>query len=320
VIERTGVAPSTGHNQRLAFLLAGTLATVLLQMAAGVLGPFGLFFNLLVMVPTALACMLQGGWVGAGIVVLTTAALSGYSGAVGGAAYLLQFGLASWLLPLLLRRGWAWDKAAAATLIVVIGWAALAVGSYLALQGESLTGTISQYVQIEIKQALDASTAVGQSADERAQLAATAEQMLALLVKIYPGLAVAVTGAMLLLTVLLLARLSRGRYQVPGPSFPLWRSPEYLVWLLIAGGFGALLANGWVQIAAWNLLAVLLPLYFLQGMAVVSFFFLHKGFSPFMRGMGYLLLLVINPFQLLVAGIGVFDLWIDFRKPRIKKT
>jgi hypothetical protein len=39
-----------------------------------------------------------------------------------------------------------------------------------------------------------------------------------------------------------------------------------------------------------------------------------------MRGLGYLLLLVINPFQLLVAGIGVFDLWVDFRKPRIKKT
>jgi uncharacterized protein YybS (DUF2232 family) len=320
VIEGTGVAPSTGHNQRLAFLLAGTLATVLLQLAAGVLGPFGLFFNLLVMVPAAFACMLQGGWVGAGIVVLTTAALSGYSGAVGGAAYLLQFGLASLLLPLLLRRAWAWDRAVATTLVVVVGWAALSVGGYLALQGESLTGTISQYVQVEVKRALDASTAVGQSTDERAQLAATAEQMSALLVKIYPGLAVTVTGAMLLLTVLLLARLSRGRYQVPGPSFPLWKSPEYLVWLLIAGGFGALLANGWVQIVAWNLLAVLLPLYFLQGMAVVSFFFLRKGFSPFMRGMGYLLLLVINPFQLLVAGIGVFDLWIDFRKPRIKKT
>lgn len=320
MIERAEVAPARGHRQPITYLLAGTLATVLLQLAAGVFGPVGMFFNLLAMVPASLACMLQGGWVGAGIVVLTTASLSGYSGAVGGAAYLLQFGLASLLLPLLLRRGWAWDKAVATTLVVVVGWAALAVGGYLALQGESLTGTISQYVQIEIKQALDASTAVGQSADERAQLAATAEQMLALLVKIYPGLAVAVTGAMLLLTVLLLARLSRGRYQVPGPSFPLWKSPEYLVWLLIAGGFGALLANGWVQIVAWNLLAVLLPLYFLQGMAVVSFFFLRKGFSPFMRGMGYLLLLVINPFQLLVAGIGVFDLWIDFRKPRIKKT
>lgn len=314
------MAPARGHRQSITYLLAGTLATVLLQLAAGVFGPVGMFFNLLAMVPASLACMLQGGLVGGGIVGLTTVVLAGFSGAAGGAAYLLQFGLSSLLLPLLLRRGWAWEKAVATTLMVVVGWAVLAVGAYLVSQGESVTGTISQYVQTEIKRALDASTVAGQSEQEGAQLAATVEQMSTLLVKIYPGLAVTVTGLMLLLTVLLLAKLSRGRYEIPGPPFTLWKSPEHLVWLLIAGGFGGLLADGWVQVVAWNLLAVLLPLYFLHGMAVVSFFFLRKGFSPFMRGMGYLLLVLINPFQLLIAGIGVFDLWIDFRKPRLKRT
>lgn len=320
MIGRSEVEPTKDHRQRFIYLLAGTLATVLLQLAAGVLGPFGMLFNLLAMVPASLACMVQGRLVGGGIVVLTTAAVAGFSGAGGSLAYLLQFGLGSLLLPLLLRRGWAWDRAVAMTLIMVIGLAALVVGSYLVSQGESVTGTINQYVQTEIKRALDASTVAGQSEEELAELTAMAEQMSTLLTKIYPGLAVVVTGGILLLTVLLLAKLSRGRYAIPGPPFPLWKTPEHLVWLLIAAGFGALLANGWVQIAAWNLLAVTLPLYFLQGMAVVSYFFLRKGISPFMRGMGYLLLLVINPFQLLVAGIGVFDLWVDFRKPRIKKT
>jgi uncharacterized protein YybS (DUF2232 family) len=147
-----------------------------------------------------------------------------------------------------------------------------------------------------------------------------AEQVSNLLTRIYPGLTVAAIGGMLLLTVFLLARLSSGRYVIPGPPFPLWKIPEHLIWLLIAGGFGSLLLDGWIQVAAWNLLAVALPLYFLQGMAVVSYFFLRKGISPLMRGFGYLVLLVVNPFQLLVAGIGVFDLWVDFRKPRIKKT
>lgn len=320
MIGRSEVEPTKDHRQRFIYLLAGTLATVLLQLAAGVLGPFGMLFNLLAMVPASLACMVQGRLVGGGIVVLTTAAVAGFSGAGGSLAYLLQFGLGSLLLPLLLRRGWAWDRAVAMTLIMVIGLAALVVGSYLVSQGESVTGTINQYVQTEIKRALDASTVAGQSEEELAELTAMAEQMSTLLTKIYPGLAVVVTGGILLLTVLLLAKLSRGRYAIPGTPFPLWKTPEHLVWLLIAAGFGALLANGWVQIAAWNLLAVTLPLYFLQGMAVVSYFFLRKGISPFMRGMGYLLLLVINPFQLLVAGIGVFDLWVDFRKPRIKKT
>ena len=51
-------APSVnGQRQRVLYLLAGTLITVLLQLAAGVLGPFGMLFNLLTMVPASLACM-----------------------------------------------------------------------------------------------------------------------------------------------------------------------------------------------------------------------------------------------------------------------
>jgi uncharacterized protein YybS (DUF2232 family) len=308
------------QRQRILYLLAGTLVTVLLQLAAGVLGPFGMLFNLLTMVPVSFACMVQGGAVAGGIVFLTTVTIAGVSGAEGSLAYLLQFGLGSLLLSQLLRRGWAWDRAVAVTLVTVIGLATLIVGSYLVSQGESVTGTINQYVQTEIKRALAASAATGQSEAELAELTAMAEQMSILLTRIYPGLAVTVTGVILLLTVFLLAKLSRGRYVIPGPPFPLWKTPEHLVWLLIVGGFGSLLTDGWVQVTAWNLLAVALPLYFLQGMSVISYFFLRKGFSPFMRGLGYLLLLVINPFQLLVAGIGVFDLWVDFRKPRIKKT
>ena len=314
------MTPAKGSGQKLAFLLAGALATVLLQLTASALGPFGMLFNLLAMVPAALLCMLHGGLIGGGIVALATATLAGLSGPAVGAAYLLQFGLGSLLLPMYLRRGWAWDKAVAMTLAMVVVWAALALGGYLVAQGETFTGTVGQYVHTEIARALEASTLPGQSEADRAQMAATAEQMTSLLVKIYPGLAVTVTGLLLLLTVLLLTRLSRGRFEIAGPPFSLWKSPEHLVWLLIAGGFGGLLADGWVQVAAWNLLAVLLPLYFLQGLAVVSFFFQRKGFSPLMRAMGYMLLMLINPFQLLVAGIGVFDLWIDFRKPRIKNT
>jgi hypothetical protein len=51
----------------------------------------------------------------------------------------------------------------------------------------------------------------------------------------------------------------------------------------------------------------------------VTFFFWKKKFGPWFRALGYVLIVTINPLPLLVIGIGVFDLWIDFRKPRIKK-
>jgi len=319
VIGRTEATSGSGSRSWIVYLIAGTLATVLLQLAAGVLGPLGMLFNLLTMVPASLACMVHGGIIAGGVVLLSTVGIGAVSGPEASVAYLLQFGLGSVLLGLFLRRGWAWDRAIAAALALTVGLAGLAVVSYLFTQGESVTGTIDRYVQTEIKRALEASAAAGQSEAELAELTALAGKMAALLARIYPGLAVAVTACILLLTVYLLARLSRGRYVVPGPPFPLWKLPEHLVWVLIGGGFGAVLSEGWVETAAWNLLAVALPLYFLQGMAVVSFFFLRKGVSPFMRGMGYLLLVLVNPFQLVVAGIGVFDLWVDFRKPRIKK-
>jgi len=305
--------------QRLLYLLAAALVTLLLQLSPGLLGPPGIMLNLLAPLPAALVCMLLGPAVGGAVVLLTTVALASISGAAGGMTYLLQFGLGSLLLPLLLRRSWPWDRAVAMTLAVVVGTGAVAIGGYLLSHGDSVTGAVGGYIEAEIRRTLETAALPGQTGTEQAEMAALVEQTAKLFTRIYPGLALAVTGTVQLLTVFLLTALARGRYEVPGPPFTLWKAPEALVWLLIAAGFGSL-ASGPVQTVAWNLLIVVLPVYFLQGLAVISYFFRLRGFSPFMRGMGYLLLTVINPFQLLVAGIGVFDLWVDFRRPRVKKT
>jgi uncharacterized protein YybS (DUF2232 family) len=63
-------------------------------------------------------------------------------------------------------------------------------------------------------------------------------------------------------------------------------------------------------------LVILLPVYFLQGLAVIDCFFRRKSFSPVIRTIGYLLVTLVNPLPMLVTGIGVFDMWADFRKPR----
>ena len=66
----------------------------------------------------------------------------------------------------------------------------------------------------------------------------------------------------------------------------------------------------------YSLLVVLLPLYFLQGMAVVNNFLRRKAYPPLMKGLIYTLLLLLNPLQIVVTSVGVFDLWVDFRRPR----
>jgi uncharacterized protein YybS (DUF2232 family) len=51
-------------------------------------------------------------------------------------------------------------------------------------------------------------------------------------------------------------------------------------------------------------------------LAVIDCFFRRKAFSPVFRAIGYVLVTLVNPLPMLVTGIGVFDLWADFRKPR----
>jgi len=96
-----------------------------------------------------------------------------------------------------------------------------------------------------------------------------------------------------------------------------WKGPEPLVWGLIACGF-ALFVPGLtaVRFVAMNLLVVIGACYFAQGLAVIAFFF-HKNKVPrFLRGMTYVLIIFQQIFTLLVIGLGLFDLWGDFRRLR----
>lgn len=301
-------------------LLGAALMTLLLQLAGGAMGPVGMLLSLLTPLPVAWAALCQGLAVGCGGVALAAGGIALTAGPVAAVGYLLQFGFASVILPALLRRGWSWDRAVAWTLAAVLGVGLLALGGYMAHRGGPVAQTVHQYAQQEIRQAFEVYRTAEIPEAEQAEFAALAERTADLLTRIYPGLAVTVTGAVLLLTVVMLAALARGRFVIPGEPFHCWKAPEQLIWLLIAGGFGALFAEGWPQLAALNLLTVLLPLYFMQGLAVVSYFFRQRGFSPLLRAIGYLLLLAVSPLQLIVAGMGVFDLWADFRKPRIKET
>ena len=94
-----------------------------------------------------------------------------------------------------------------------------------------------------------------------------------------------------------------------------WKGPESTVWALIACGF-ALFIPGleFVQVIAVNVLLIVAACYFAQGLAVVAYFF-HKNNVPrFLRGLTYLLIVFQQIFTLLVTGLGLFDLWGDFRR------
>ena len=73
-----------------------------------------------------------------------------------------------------------------------------------------------------------------------------------------------------------------------------------------------------LEIAGLNLLIVALSLYLIQGLAVIAWFFERYAVSRLLRVIFYVFF-ALQPFlAIMVALLGLFDLWANFRVP--KKT
>jgi hypothetical protein len=303
-------------------------ATLLLQaLALGLIGPVPVEMHLLLggplvfLTPLPVALLgLRGGPVAAGLALATvTLVLAGLAPFSAVLLYLAQFGLGSWLLPLLLRRNQPWDRAVALTAGVVLTGAGAGWGVWAWRRGQHPLILADSWVRQQIDRTV---TVIGQNApgSEIASSWETAMRQAGnTIMAVYPAMAAIMVGSVLLLLTLMLVRLNRGRWEPAGKPFPLWKAPEHLIWLLIVCGLGSQFFGGGLQRLAWNMLLVILSLYFLQGLAIVRYYFGVKGTPSILRGMGYFMLLAYFPLRLLLAGVGVFDLWIDFRKPRIRK-
>lgn len=305
-------AQTAGH------IVAAVLMTLLLQSVVGLL-PVGVFVALVVPLPAAYLGM-RSGFACSGLTVLATSLVAfGLFGAVGALGYLLPFGVPSLLLVYLLRRGYSWDRAVAWSLAVLVFGGGIALYGLAAWQQSGVTELVGSYLQGEVQTALTLTEEMNLSGVQAEQFQKALGDAGDLLLQIYPAAAVVGYGLVLLCTLFGLSFLARSRYRIPGVPFDHWKVPELWIWGLILAGGGVWLSEGVLQLAARNLLVIMLALYFLQGLAIVRYFFRTRRVSPLLRTLGYVLLATLNPLPALVAGLGVFDLWIDFRKPRNTK-
>jgi uncharacterized protein YybS (DUF2232 family) len=307
-------------TQRGLYVVLGSLAGYLLYGTFAALGFAAVAVNLFTPLPAAFVGMRVGSAAASVTVALTALMVLLTADQASALMYLVQFGVPGALLPWLLNRGIAWDKATVAVLWAMVAASICGLLLVSAVSGQSPLTTVGDLIGREIAQ----TTTIMQDMFSEAELPAAQkreidlaiENMAAFLQKAYPGIAITVSGFMTIGLVFLLSVLSRGRYTVPGRAFPEWKAPEFLVWILIAAGFLVAFVEGVAGTFALNLLVILLPVYFVQGLAVIDCFFRRKAFSPIVRAVGYLLVTLVNPLPMVVTGIGVFDLWADFRKPK----
>ncbi len=309
------------HNQSLLkTTLLGSALSVVLLMAATYVGSAGFFLHVFLAVPLAVAGFTAG--ILSALLVLLVSLTVQYivAGEVAMLLYLAQFGLPGMSLVYALRCNISWPRAVFYTLLV--GIAALTVlSTYTAyIVDNSISGLVAEYVDAQMEQVYSVYSQAGIEGSQLRELTVVVENTAVFLKRAYAGITTSAMGLVYLVTVLVLYVVGRGKFTLPGIAFHFFKVSEPVVWLLIGSGFALLVPVVLLQNIALNILTVLLPLYFVQGMAIVAFYLKKKAFSFLARVFAYTIVLIINPLPLLVTALGIFDLWFDFRKPRVKTT
>jgi len=93
-----------------------------------------------------------------------------------------------------------------------------------------------------------------------------------------------------------------------------WKVPDFIIWIFIVSGALSLLPYDNMKFSGFNIFLVTCFIYFLQGLAIVSFFFQAKNVPGSLRFIFYFLIAVQYFLMIPIAAVGLFDIWIDFRK------
>jgi uncharacterized protein YybS (DUF2232 family) len=203
---------------------------------------------------------------------------------------------------------------AAATGFFALGFATLhALAGSLAQLQSVIRNTLGENLQLALK----VYDKAGVSPESAEFLREQWPQLVEFVLQIAPALALTGCAVAVLVNLLLLVhRLPHARGSLlPAGDPKEWKSPEPLVWGFIGAGFCALVfEDGWIKTLSLNLFLVSLVFYFFHGLAIIAYYFHHKNVPVFLRGLGYTLIFLEQVIMLIVVGLGLFDLWGDFRR------
>jgi hypothetical protein len=306
---------------RLTAALIGTAGSFILFAAYMLIPPAGFFSSLLAPFP-AVFCRFRYGRGSALIITLgATTLLAAIFGIQAGALYLLQCGVIALLMPEFLVRGYGASRTIAWTTAVNMSVFALATLAFSLISGLNIHHLVLNEINGSIAQAISIYDKTGIKGDELTLLKQSMTIAAGVVISIYPALITVMMITMAGCNLALLNRLAeRLGIDLKLADFNSFKNHEFLIWLLIPAGFAMLADNQIITTPALNVLVVLLVLYFLQGLAVISTIIARQSFAGILRVMLSLTLLFQPYLSALIAAIGIFDLWGNFRTPRIREN
>lgn len=199
---------------------------------------------------------------------------------------------------------------------IVLGAGLTGILLYCTVANTGIYALVSAYVATNLALSLDLYKGIGIPQETIDTISGSLDQIQYVLVRILPSLAAAST-LFVAWTNLIAARPIMERRGLIFPDFGRlnhWRAPEPLIWGVIGCGLILFLPATGIRLIGVNGLLVLLTVYFIQGIAIVSFFFEKKKLPRAIRVILYMMIAFQQLFLLVIICIGLFDMWINFRK------
>ncbi|MBW2612179.1 MAG: DUF2232 domain-containing protein [Deltaproteobacteria bacterium] len=309
--------PQTENRGVAKDIATGIVVTILIFAVTSYLPIIGFFCALFIPLPTLFYRSKLGRNRG---IIVPAAALFVMTAVLGGLAVDIVFFLELLLLGFALGEFLAMDlsveKTVAYTCSAVLLSGLLGLVFYSNVSGTGIFDLVSAYIAENLELTMVLYESMGVSEENLVRLSNSLEQIQYVLVRIAPAL---VIGSTLFITWinLLLARVVLRQRGIFSPDFGAlnhWKAPDPLIWVLIGCGAMLMMPGNSLKMLGLNGLLILLTVYFLQGIAVVSYYFEKKRFPRALRLFLYSLIALQQILLLIIIGLGLFDMWLNFRK------
>jgi uncharacterized protein YybS (DUF2232 family) len=281
--------------------------------------PLGALIGILSPFPLIFICLQRGRQVGIALVALVFAVLLLLVGSDLAMLFLAEYALMALVLAEFIRMELPGDLciaggALASGLISMVLLAAL-----LGDQDTSFKEFFEKQIRAHLSESMEAFESIGEDKAEVAKMKAFAENAAVGFAAAYPAFLLigSLIGAVVNYTLIRFAWMRLyGTGLFSGRVFSDWICPENLVWCFIFSGAALFLGSGMVENIGLNVFLVMLCIYFSQGLSIVVHFLKVRNVPTFFWFFLFILIFVQPLLIGFLAGLGVFDIWVDFRKIR----
>ena len=304
-------------------IASGVLITSLIFAASIFMPVIGFFFSIFVPLPVLFYRSKLGRTTGIIVPAVTLIVVAVIIGGISmDTLFFAGLMLLGFSLSELMEKKMSIEKTMGFACLTVIGSGGFALILYSITQGIGIYSLISNYVAGNLELSLALYKGIGIPQETIDAITASIDKIQYVLVRLLPAFTVAAT-LFVAWTNLLVAKSFFQRRGIFYPDFGqlnLWRAPEQIIWILIGSGLLLIVPESGLKMIGINGIIVMMTVYFFQGIAIVSHYFQKKQMPRLFRILFYCLIAIQQLALAAVILLGIFDMWINFRKIDAKNS